>query len=95
MIYKTVEEFIDFLKDILIYPDEFKTDGYFQTFCTNGKLYFIYEPKKDRLTFSNDYIFEIFKKEYGLNDKEIQVLIKNMLKKHFNMETTKIYVYTN
>ena len=87
----TQKEFIKYLVDILIYPDEFKINGFGdQYFYKDNKYYFQYNLNNDMLWCSSKYIWRVFKEEYGLNDQEIEDLLKDMLTKYFNMQSTKI-----
>lgn len=87
----TKDEFIKYLVDVLIYPDHFEInkEGN-QEFYKNNKWYFIYDRKSDYLCCSYGRVWSIFEEKYGLNYNEIEDLLKDMLKKYFNMETTKV-----
>ena len=86
----TQDEFIKYLVDILIYPDNFENNGKYQEFYKDNKQYFEYSLKYDILWCSEKNVWNVFEKEYGLNYNEIEDLLKDMLKKYFNMETTKV-----
>ena len=85
----TQDEFIKYLVDVLIYPDEFEINGFDnQEFYKDNKWYFLYNIKNDTLYCSHDNVWNIFEEEYGLNHKEIKDLLKNMLVNTFNMSGT-------
>ena len=87
----TQNEFIDYLINILIYPDLFEIDEYNdQRFYKDNKKYFEYNLKHDILWCSYKHVWRVFKEEYGLNYKEIEDLLKDMLLNTFNMESTKL-----
>ena len=92
----TQEEFIKYLVDILIYPDEFKINEYGnQYFYKDDKLHFHYNSSNDTLWCSYKHVWNIFKEKYGLNDKEIEDLLKDMLLNNFKMGgTTLILSYS-
>ena len=84
------EEFIKYLVDILIYPDEFKINEFdCQEFYKDNKLYFRYNQESDTLWCSYKHVWRVFKEKYGLKYEEFKELIKYMLKKYFKMEKTK------
>ena len=84
-------EFIEYLIDILVYPDEFKIDEFgYQCFYKDNKLYFRYNQESDTLWCSYKHIWNVFKEKCGLNNKEIKSLFKNMLLNTFNMRNTNI-----
>ena len=91
----TQEEFIKYLVDILIYPDHFEINKWdIHNFYKNDKCYFQYNSKNDTLWCSYKHVWNIFEKEYGLNDKKIEDLLKDMLIGGFNMcETILILSY--
>ena len=81
------EEFIKYIIDILIYPDEFKIDeDGDQCFYKNGLCYFSYDIKNDILYYSEDLI----KKECGFNFSEIKDSLKHILLKYFKMDKTTV-----
>lgn len=83
------EEFIKYLVNILIYPDNFEINELgSQEFYKDNKLYFEYNPKTDVLFCSRAYVWDIFKEKYRLNDQEIIVLLKGILVNTFNMSKT-------
>lgn len=85
----TQEQFIEYLVDILIYPDEFKINEFeYQEFYKDNKIYFLYNIKNDKLYCSYENVRLIFEEKYELNYKEIEVLLKDMLVKNFNMSRT-------
>ena len=87
------ELFIDYLIDILIYPDEFIIDEYSNSeFYKYNKLYFNYDSLNDTLWCSNENVWLIFKEKYGLNYQEIEDLLKEMLFNVFNMNKTVIRI---
>ena len=85
------EEFIKYLIDILIYPDEFKIDeDGDQYFYKDNKRYFLYDIENDILYCSHDNVWNIFKDKYGLDDQEIEDLLKDILINTFKMSETTI-----
>ena len=89
------ELFIDYLIDILIYPDEFIIDEYSNSeFYKYNKLYFYYNSNNDFLYCSYERVWNVFEETYGLNYNEIQDLLKDMLLNSFNMgATTSLYMW--
>lgn len=88
----TKDEVIKYLVDILIYPDEFKIYGNYQDFYKDNKKYFEYDSKTDVLWYTFN-VWILFEKEYGFKSNQVDLvnsILKNMLKKHFNMESTQI-----
>ena len=80
------EEFIKYIIDILIYPDEFKINNGYQSFYKNNLCYFTYSIKFDRLCYSGE-----FEEECGFNCQEIENILKYTLSKYFKMDKTIIY----
>ena len=87
-------EFIEYLlKEVFIYPDNFKNDGKYQEFYKNGLCYFRYNIKYDFLYCSYDNVWGVFRKKYNLNDHEIYNLFKEMLVNIFKMIETTIRIW--
>ena len=57
-------------------------------FYKDNKCYFYYNSKNDVLYCSCGHVWNVFEETYGLNYKEIQDLLKDMLLNNFKMNET-------
>jgi len=78
LIPESPKDFFNQIKEGCI---EINKDKYGTYFGKNGKILFQEDLKYgfEELYLSNKYIWSIFRKIYGLNDREIKLLIKNLL----------------
>lgn len=85
-----VDDFLDFLKNILIYPDEFIIDGNYQNFYKDNIHYFCFDAERNWLYCSYRYIWCLFKENFNFSENVIEFFIKDMLSKEFKMNNISI-----
>lgn len=95
---KSLHKFLNHLKEVLIYPDDFNKDvnvGGFSKgdlYCFKGKGYFIYIDATSTLRLSKINVVDVFKNEFELNDIQIKFYMRKLLKKEFNMKNVNIII---